>query len=189
MVLAAGRSTRAPTHKPLHPQAGEPLVHRAARHLSTVCPAVYVVCGHRGDEVAAALDDLPRAVPVLGADPDAPMLMSIRHGLQAYPSGWDGLLLTPVDCLGTRPRILETLLAAWSQEPGRVAVPTHAGRRGHPVLLPPSLRDPILAAPPELSLRDLMDEVGRLHVPIDDPTVLSDLDTAGDFAEWLEPPP
>jgi len=181
MVLAAGRSRRAPSFKPLHPWNGEPLVRRAAHHLSSCCGTTYVVCGHRSEEVAAAVAGLTGIVAVKGADPDAPMRASIRTGLQAAPDDWPGLLLTPVDCLGTEPKVLRALIEAWTANPDRAAVPVHGGRRGHPVLLPSALRGPLLGEDDGQTLRDLMEQVGRIHVPVDDPDVLTDLDTDEDF--------
>jgi len=61
VVLAAGDSRRfGDPPKQLRDLGGEPLVHRACRTaLQSRAAAVLLVVGHRGDEVAAAVADLP----------------------------------------------------------------------------------------------------------------------------------
>lgn len=55
VVLAAGRATRLGALKPLVSVGGEPLVARLVRQLRRLGAPVWVVTGHRADEVEAAL--------------------------------------------------------------------------------------------------------------------------------------
>lgn len=182
IVLAAGRSSRAGRFKPLAPLGGEPLVRAVARALLARCGAVTVVVGPRADDVAAALADLPGVETAAGPDPGGPMFGSVRAGAAAADPRADALLIQPVDCLPTAAAVLEALIAAWDGDGRRrAAVPVHAGRGGHPLLLPGAARDRILAADAGATLRDVAAALGILRVAVDDPAVLSDLDRPEDF--------
>lgn len=181
IVLAAGRSRRAGRFKPLAATDAGPLVRRAASGLRERCSEVLVVTGHRAMEIDRALAGLDGVRTVPGPDPDGPMFGSVRAGLAAAGDA-DGYVLLPVDCLAVDAALLDALIAAWRADGGtRAAVPEHAGRGGHPVLLPAAVRAAAAAAPPHASLRHVIADLGALRVPVDDPDVLTDLDQPEDF--------
>jgi molybdenum cofactor cytidylyltransferase len=76
------------------------------------------------------------------------------------------------------------LLDAFSRLRAPVVLPRHAGRRGHPVLFATRLREEILAAPDAPGARGVVHahEADLAVVEVDDPGVLDDVDTPGDYA-------
>lgn len=99
------------------------------------------------------------------------------------PSAEDGWLLTPADHPMLEPRILDRLLQRWTQSECDILVPTFNKRRGHPVLFRWALTDEIATIPPDKGLNWLLqskqDDV--LEVAVDDPSVVTDLDTPADY--------
>jgi len=99
------------------------------------------------------------------------------------PSAEDGWLLTPADHPMLEPGILDRLLQRWSQSDCDILVPTFKKRRGHPVLFRWTLTDEIATIPPDKGLNWLLqlrnDDV--LEVAVDDPSVVTDLDTPSDY--------
>jgi molybdenum cofactor cytidylyltransferase len=116
---------------------------------------------------------------------------SIQAGLARLDPAAD-VLLWPVDRPLAAPATVAALTA--SGEGGgedEIRVPVAGGRRGHPILLPASLRDPLLAAAPDESLRDRLRASGaaRRGIEVDDVGIHFDLDTEDRVAEavrWWE---
>jgi molybdenum cofactor cytidylyltransferase len=77
-----------------------------------------------------------------------------------------------------------------AREPDAVHVPVFRGERGHPVVLPASLRAPLCAAAPGESPRAVIARAGvrvREH-PLDAPGILVDLDTPEELQRWRGTP-
>lgn len=67
-------------------------------------------------------------------DPETGRSASIRIGSQALPDDVDALIIQSVD-QPCESDVLSSLFAGLEERGADVAVPTHAGRRGHPVCL------------------------------------------------------
>lgn len=173
--------------KPLLPYGGMLVIQQVVRSLAA-SPAsrVLVVLGHRADEIAAALDNLP-AEPVMNPGYAGGMLTSIQAGLAAAPpSAWYGVALADQPWIG--PAVVAQLLErAESAGTGAIAVPSYRGRRGHPLLFCGSYRQELLDLPPHLGLRELLrrhaDRVEYLEM--EDASLLTDMDTPADYEEAL----
>ena len=65
-----------------------------------------------------------------------------------------------------------------------IVSPRYRGKRGHPVVLPPELRDEIRAADPSLTLHDILKRHPdlRVDVDVDDQGVVRDVDTVADLS-------
>jgi molybdenum cofactor cytidylyltransferase len=76
---------------------------------------------------------------------------------------------------------VELLLEAYRTGNASVVVPTHDGRRGHPVLFGRDVFDGLLSAPQDLGARAVVraqQRQGRLlEVSVNDRAVLEDVDT------------
>jgi molybdenum cofactor cytidylyltransferase len=118
------------------------------------------------------------------------MRASVELGLSRLDLGLGptALLLTPGDLPGLAPQAVARVVAASRQSPGRIVVPRHAGRRGHPLLLPWRLAREIPALPMGVGVNALLAEHADLihAVEIDDPSTLDDLDTPEDYRRWLQ---
>jgi CTP:molybdopterin cytidylyltransferase MocA len=160
-----------------------PLVAAAYDAIRPVCNEMVVVLGHQADAVAAALGE--RLFHRATSDPDAPMFESIRAGLRAAHSLDPAatIVLHPGDHPEVAPATLNTL-TDWSlQRPVQAVIPQFRDRGGHPALIPPNIASLLVATdcPHGLSEFWLANPELCIRVPVDDSSVLRDVDTPGDL--------
>ena len=89
------------------------------------------------------------------------MFSSVKAGLAATDPRSTHVALSPADLPFLSKESLQTVLsAAASLDAGGLSlvVPTHAGRRGHPLLIPAALRARVLSWPDSARLNQLFDE-------------------------------
>jgi molybdenum cofactor cytidylyltransferase len=185
VVLAAGASSRLGRAKALLPfgdRTALDLVLDALRGAGL--GAGVIVTGDADAELRAAVVAAPFGWS-RNAAPAAGRLGSIRVGLESAGPG--AVLLWPVDRPLAAAGTVRALLEAARRFPDQVVVPESGGRRGHPLVLPESLRPALEAAPPDASLRDVLVASGaaRRVVPLDDPGIHFDLDTEEAYTEAL----
>lgn len=174
ILLAAGDSTRMGTQKLLLPVGDESMIERVARvAVDSGLSPIVAVTGRDHDAVAALLED--HVLIVRNPDPARGMLSSIRVGLEALPDDLDAVALF----LGDQPGCTVAQVKALVASNATIAVPTHEGRRGHPLLFSMRYREAILTRYDDTGLRGLLhehaDEV--CEIPLDDEGVLIDVDT------------
>ena len=108
-------------------------------------------------------------------------VLAIRE--QLHPSDDDGWLLVPADHPVLDASVIQDVIDVWRQHPNQVVIPTHAGERGHPTVLPWSLAALVSQIPPDRGLnwliRSQLDLV--LEWPTANKAVLLDLDTPEDL--------
>ena len=196
VVLAAGASRRLGRPKALLDFDGLTALELAMRSLREAgITAGVVVTGEASDVIRRAVDPSP-FLWALNPMPEAGRTGSLVIGLGAV--GAVDVLLWPVDRPLAAPGTVRALLAARMEaiaaaaavgtDPGTdVILPEHDGRRGHPLILRAGLRERLLAAAPDASLRDLLREAGarRRVVPVDDPGIHFNLDTEEAWREAL----
>jgi len=183
VILAAGRSRRAGVFKPAHRHRGRQLLRHALDGLAPWCERVHVVAGHRHDEILTMTAGIPRVEVLINPDPEAAMFSSLRVVAAALTPASTGFFVLPADCPLVTAATYESLLDAFAtHDAERPMIPEHAGRGGHPVLLPATARSAILSAPPDTTLRDIIRALDPVRLPVTDPNVLMDLDTPADLA-------
>lgn len=178
LVLAAGKSSRMGTPKPLLDLDGEPFIEAAIRALREGgCQDIVAVVA--SDDVRAAA----RSAGARTADgaPDGEQIESLRRGLDALGSEVDAVVVLPVDHPRVATSAVRALLDAWRRDPAAIVRPVHDGRPGHPTVFPrpswSSLRAPSL---PE-GARSILGGERVVDVVVDDPGVLVDIDTPDDY--------
>ena len=80
---------------------------------------------------------------------------------------------------------MRQVLSAFQASDGQtLVIPSHAMRRGHPILLPRWLWDEVLALPAGATLRSVIQRHAAAirYVEVDTATVLADLDTPEQYA-------
>lgn len=174
ILLAAGDSTRMGTQKLLLPVGDESMIERVARvAMDSGLSPIVAVTGRDHDAVAALLED--HVLIARNPDPARGMLSSIRVGLEALPKDLHAVVLF----LGDQPGCTVAQVKALVASNATIAVPTHEGRRGHPLLFSMRYREAILTRYDDTGLRGLLrehaDEV--CEIPLDDEGVLIDVDT------------
>jgi molybdenum cofactor cytidylyltransferase len=183
VVLAAGSSTR---------MEGKPKAllrdSRNQTYLSRVvatareggCGGVIVVVGHpHGDAIKKAV---PAGVSsAVNPRPERGMISSAQTGLNAVPTGCSGVLIWPVDVAFVKASTVRTVINATL---GRIVVPRHGGKGGHPLRIPRQFFADVMALDDEGGLKKLLDARANLveRIDVDDPGVLVDVDTPQDAA-------
>jgi molybdenum cofactor cytidylyltransferase len=123
---------------------------------------------------------------VVNPDPAAGMLSSIQCGLRALPDNLEAVFVWPVDHPVVETATVLAMIAALREAESPIVVPTHGGRRGHPVLFARRVL-------PELFGKDLgrgaatvvHAHADRIELPVADPGVLRDVDTPEEYARLV----
>jgi CTP:molybdopterin cytidylyltransferase MocA len=156
----------------------ERLVDRAVRVLHAAgCRRVFAVV-REGTAV-------PNAQVVVNPEPDrglgSSLILAVEAASRQGPP--DALAVLLVDLPGVGPDAVRSVIGGW--RPGRIAMASYQGRRGHPIVMAPARwQEAIALAEPDEGARrllaarpDLVDEVDVAGDP-------SDLDTPEDLRRW-----
>jgi CTP:molybdopterin cytidylyltransferase MocA len=119
---------------------------------------------------------------VVNPDPSDGPVSSLRAGLAALPTAVAGCVWWPVDYPLVRSDTVAVLVASFAKAPDCIVIPAHGGRHGHPVVFPrqlfPRLAEPGLAEGARTVVRE---HPRRVTVAVDDPGILTDVDTPQDY--------
>jgi CTP:molybdopterin cytidylyltransferase MocA len=175
-VLAAGSGARMGRPKAELVVDGTRLVDRAVEILYAAgCDPVLAVV-----RAGVAVAD---AAVVANPDPDRGMRSSLELAVAAAGDA-EALAVVLVDLPGLTAAAVRGVCAAWS--PGRIAVASYRGRRGHPTVMSPQLwREALQTAGEDEGARRLLAARPELvdDVAVDgDPT---DVDTPDELQRWL----
>jgi molybdenum cofactor cytidylyltransferase len=183
VILAAGGSTR---------MEGKPKAllkdSRSHTYLSRLAATareggangVIVVVGHpHADAIKKALPSGVAAV--VNPMPDRGMLSSVQTGVHAVPPACTGVLVWPVDIPFVKASTVQSLIQA---RVGRIVIPQHGGKGGHPVRIPRQFFGDLMALTGDAGLKALFDARANLveRIDVDDPAILVDVDTPADAA-------
>jgi molybdenum cofactor cytidylyltransferase len=183
IILSAGKSERMGSPKALLQYRGQSFL---ARILSAVASArmvpAIVVAGHHYDEISRAF---PNNQIVFNPRYEYGMSTSVQAGIRALPAGLKGAAVFLVD----HPMIDRQTIEILSDRlaPGRIVVPVHDGRRGHPVIFAAELFDEILNLSSEQGLNSVVRRLPErvAEVFVENAGVLRDIDTPEQFAQLL----
>lgn len=135
---------------------------------------------------SALREKLPPLPPLVGVavndDPRTEMIDSIRIGLTSSgPS--DGFLICPSDAAGITAGDVQRCIAAFAETPDRIVIATHAGRRGHPTIVPAALAVVVQSAECDTGLHHLARNRPQLvrEVACDSPGTVTNVNTPADY--------
>jgi molybdenum cofactor cytidylyltransferase len=118
----------------------------------------------------------------------AQMRDSIELGLARLALGDvpRSVLLTPGDCPGIEAGLVEQLVKRGAAVPDRILIPTHNGRRGHPIVLPWTIAATIHSLPLGVGVNALVAQHAGSVVEIEvaNAELVADLDTPADLKRW-----
>jgi molybdenum cofactor cytidylyltransferase len=140
-----------------------------------------------GPAIAAAAARAGAVVLCPEARP-ADMRRSVELGLEAIPSDLppERVILCPGDAPGVIPDLVASLLDLAARRRDCIIIPSHEGRRGHPIVLPWDVAAEVRALPPDVGVNALVarhaDRV--IELPVPDPGLIADLDTPEDLRSW-----
>ncbi len=192
VLLAAGSSSRFGSPKLLAEVDGEPILRKVARAFSAAGfdDVLVVLPAGEGEGLQTSLgrviEDLSATVRCV-ENPrwQDGMFTSVKTGLKGLEGRTTHVAVSPADLPFLRKESLRTILAAAAALDERtLAVPTHAGRRGHPLLFAAALIPRILSWPDNRRLSDLFGEpdLSVLHLAGFDDGILRDVDQPKDLS-------
>jgi molybdenum cofactor cytidylyltransferase len=186
VVLAAGESKRMDSKKELLPISGEPMIRMVVKKLleSRELNEVVVVLGHEANNVGAALSGITdERLELVGNTRYAEgMGTSLAQGVRACSWGTRAVVVALADAPFFRVVDVDRLIAAHG-DGAAIAVPTFAGRRGHPVLMDGRYRDELEDLTGDAGARHILEREGDavVEVEIDDDGFLVDVDDPEDY--------
>ncbi|MDR1857098.1 MAG: NTP transferase domain-containing protein [Desulfovibrio sp.] len=186
LILAAGESSRMGRVKAMLPlgRDGTPALEGIVRlYRSCGIHDIRVVTGFHRDAVEAAARALSIGV-VRNPCPEEGMFSSVLFGL-AVAAADSPVFVHPVDIPLVRALTVRALVDHARDSPDAALVPTFGGEEGHPLLLFPSQREPVLAYDGPDGLQGALKSLPVKHVPVADAFVLEDMDTPGDYDRLL----
>ena len=123
---------------------------------------------------------------VVNPDPEAGMLSSIHCGLRALPHGLQGVLVWPVDHPLVGRATVIAMIDALRSGGAPIVVPTHDGRRGHPVLFSARVLPELLEADASRgAVAVVKAHDDRLELTVPDRGILCDVDTPEDYERFV----
>jgi molybdenum cofactor cytidylyltransferase len=143
---------------------------------------VVVVVGAQAEAVKQALSGL--AVDVVANEAWAEgMSTSVRAGLQALEPEVGAVVIVLADQPALTPGLIQVLANRYNATGAPIVVPFYQGRRGNPVLFARSLFSELLAVEGDQGGRALISRYAEQveQVQIEDPAVILDVDTRGDY--------
>jgi len=183
IILSAGKSERMGSPKAL-------LQYRGQSFLATILAAVasarmtpvIVVAGHHYGAISRAF---PNNQIVFNPSYEYGMSTSVQAGIRALPAGLEGTAVFLVDHPMIDRQTIEALVDRLA--PGRIVVPVHNGRRGHPVIFAAELFDEILDLSSEQGLNSVVRRLPErvVEVFVENAGVLRDIDTPEQFERLL----
>jgi len=188
ILLAAGASRRMGTPKAALVLDGETFAARGLRLLVQAgCDPLVVVTGVHHDAVVTALPDGHGARVTPNPAPARGQLSSLKVGLRRVMgdvADVDGVVVSLVDHPAVTAETVRVLVQAARAGKTPIVVPVFRGRRGHPVVFLHAVFDELLATDDEVGARGVVRRDPRrvTEVAVDDPGIVTDVDTPAAFA-------
>lgn len=183
VVLAAGRSVRMGTQKLLLELGGQTVITRIVDELLlSPIQRVVVVVGRDADRIQAAVAG--RNVGFV-TNPDfvGDMLSSVRCGLRALPRECEAALVALGDQPGVSSELVEQMIKGFRETQRGIIVPSHNGKRGHPLLFSARFREEVLTSFDGEGLLGLLKaHPDAIHeIPGCGAEAIEDMDTPADY--------
>lgn len=179
IILAAGFSSRAQANKLLFEIRGVSLLEHAIQGMQPFVNQIYVVTGHYAEDIQQRLSYLPNVQCIYHAYYEKGMFSSIQAGV--FVTDEDFFIL-PGDC----PFVQKDTYLALLKGTKNIRVPSFQFKRGHPIWVDHTLREPLLKEPNDSSLKAFRNRYDFETIDVMDIHILDDIDTISDFQKILK---
>ena len=181
IVLAAGAGRRMGHDKALLDVSGQLTVELArSALLEGGCREIVIVRAEGAGALPESVTSDSR-VRVVTIAPGQDMVESVRTGVTSLPDAAESVVVLPVDHALVAPATVAAVLGKLLTAAKGIVLPLHFGKPGHPIGLLVTVAREVLTAS---TLRDVIrrDPARVATIAVDDPFVVSDLDTPEDLA-------
>ncbi len=191
VLLAAGQSIRMGRSKLELPwKDGQSIIsHVVDVFLQAGASPVLVVTGGMSEGIEASLRGKEIEVAHNTDFAAGGMLSSIKVGLRTLDRrAVEAALISPADLPLLRPTTVRKIIRTWENHKPPILSPSYEERRGHPVLVANSEWEAILRLAIDETLRDFLQqrEEEISYLVVDDPGILSDVDTPEEYREMMD---
>ena len=181
VVLSAGESSRMGQPKALLPIDGQTFIERIVQALkSGGVERIVVVLGFNADALRRKIEHLPVEI-VVNSDFQLGQLSSLQAALRhlASDQDCDGILVHLVDHPYIDPDLVRLMLQRFADTQKMIVVPSHQGKRGHPVIFSRALFKELLDAPMEQGAKAVVNarRDATLEIDTEDVGITLDIDT------------
>ena len=189
LILAAGESSRMGADKATLDYKGSAFLAGILKTLGEAgIERVAVVLGHHAAEIRQSVN-LGAAEVVTNPDYQRGQTSSLQVGLEALEAEeLEAVVVCLVDHPAISAQTIRQIVAAFRDSRAPVVIPTHQGRRGHPVVLGRQLFEELLSLGREVGANTVV----RKHreatkfVEVDDPGILLDIDDPVSYRRLIE---
>jgi molybdenum cofactor cytidylyltransferase len=186
IIPAAGESRRMGQPKLLLPWGDQNVIETVIGVWQASRVGRLLVVVHPAHQQLAGCCQAAGADVVVPATPPPDMRTSLCEGLKAIqsemsPDAADVFLVAPADVPGLSSAVIDLLLSSHQPTKPAILVPMHAGKHGHPVLLPWSLSKEVLQLPETAGLNALFSKHTVVEVTCSAEGVPADIDTPDDY--------
>jgi molybdenum cofactor cytidylyltransferase len=187
ILLAAGESKRMGEPKQLMPLGSSTLVGQAIDNLlNASVDETIVVVGHKAEEITKAIATKPVKI-MLNPNYRQGMSTSIIAGLILVDPKSQAVMLA----LGDQPLVasqtINQLIEAFNNQNKGIAVPTHKGKRGHPIIFAIRYKPELMELEGDIGGREILQRHPEdiLEVAVDSESVITDINTQEDYQSQL----
>ncbi|MGH9425794.1 MAG: nucleotidyltransferase family protein, partial [Terriglobia bacterium] len=148
---------------------------------------VKVVLGHQSDAILKALPEI-ESKTLLNRDYESGQLSSLHCGLKHLSSAQpDGVMVFLIDHPMIHRTLVNQLIETFRRNTSSIVLPSFEHRRGHPMIFGAELFNELLAAPLDQGASSVVRKHshGILHLEVDEPGVLVDIDTPEAYEEHV----
>lgn len=188
LILSAGKSQRMGKPKPLLEFFGRTFLdHIYAEAIQSDLSEVWIVIGHDSQRILSQFPNLKEKM-LINSQYEQGQLSSIQCGLrQVRQTGIDAVMVFLIDHPFVNRNLIDQLIERYDKSGCPIVIPSFRQRRGHPIIFAKCLFDELLNAPADLGAVSVVrkHEKEILHVEVDNPGVLIDIDTPEDYLKYI----
>jgi molybdenum cofactor cytidylyltransferase len=185
IILAAGEGRRIGGNKALLPIDGTTFLGKVADALKAIdSRPIVVVGGSEYQQVKQSAESLGVDF-AHNTDWQSGQFSSLKAGIKHLKTKPTTLLITLVDHPLVKADTYKQLFEHSGEHPDCIIIPSHNGRRGHPIIIPQIIINEILDADIDSNLRVIINNhKDKIHeLSVDDGGILRDIDTKADFED------